>query len=279
MGNIVWLVSYPKSGNTWLRVFLANLVADQPRPLPLAQLPRYADDEARAALYSEAAGRPSTELDPAAICALRPRVHQRIAREARGTVFVKSHNLNGAFEGQPLHDWSVTAGAVCVVRNPLDVAVSMTHHFGLSIDEAIAFLANEETATHNEARWVTQILGSWSTHARSWADAASAKILVLRYEDLLDKPGKAFGKVARLAGLDHDRARVKRAIDHAAFDTLAALERKDGFIEASELTSTRFFRAGRANQWRELLSREQVMRIVADHRVQMQRFGYVPNGY
>lgn len=279
MGNIVWLASYPKSGNTWLRVFLANLVADRGRPLPLAELPRYADDDARAQLYSEAAGRPSTELTPAEVCALRPRVHQRIAREARGTTFVKTHNLNGAFEGHPLHDWTVTAGAVCVVRNPLDVAVSMTHHFGLTVDQAIDFLAEEETATGNEPRWVTQIIGSWSTHVRSWADAASDRIIVLRYEDLLDKPAKHFARVAKLVGLDHDRARVKRAIDHAAFRTVSALEQRDGFIEASELTGARFFRVGRANQWRESLSREQAARIVAAHREQMQRFGYVPAGY
>lgn len=279
MGNIVWLASYPKSGNTWLRAFVANLVANSPDPVPLAHLPRYGDDEARAELYSQAAGRPSTELDAAQICALRPRVQQRIAREAPGTTFVKTHNLNGEFDGHPLHDWSVSAGAVYVVRNPLDVAVSMPHHFGLTVDQSIDFLANEDTASLNERRWVTQILGSWSTNVRSWADAESARILVLRYEDLLAKPAKHFGKVARMLGLDSNPKRVARAIEHSSFATLSGIERRDGFVEASELTNAKFFRVGRANQWREGLTRDQALRIIRRHREVMERFDYVPAGY
>jgi len=62
MGNIVWLASYPKSGNTWLRAFLANLVADAGASVPLADLPQYCEDEARPELFTALAGRPSTEL-------------------------------------------------------------------------------------------------------------------------------------------------------------------------------------------------------------------------
>ena len=76
----------------------------------------------------------------------------------------------------------------------------------------------------------------------------------------------------------HDRGRVERAIRHSGFATLAGMERKDGFVEASG-KGGRFFRQGRANQWRNQLSRDQVARIVADHREQMARFKYVPGGY
>lgn len=279
MGNLFWLASYPKSGNTWLRVFLANLIADRREPLPLAELPHYCDDDARAELYTELAGRPSTELDTQAICALRPRVHELMAARAPRTLFVKSHNYFGGFEDHPLYNLSVTAGAVCVVRNPLDVVVSMSHHFSLTLDQAIDFIADEATATQNEARWVTQLLGSWSTHVQSWADAAGPRILIVRYEDLLDSPKKTFGKVAKLVGMGHETARVARAIEHAGFRTLAGIERRDGFIEASERSTSRFFRAGRANQWRDVLDRAQVERVIASHRTQMERFGYVPAGY
>lgn len=277
MGNIVWLASYPKSGNTWLRAFLANLVADRPTPLALAELPRYCDDEARAELYTQAAGRPSTELDIDVLCALRPAVQAGLAAAARGTLFVKTHNYWGGFGDHPLHNPRVTAGGICVVRNPLDVAVSMTHHFGLSVDEAIDYLANDDTATENEARWVSQLLGSWSTHVASWAGIEHPGFLVVRYEDLLEKPAKTFAKVARLVGVS-DRARIERAIRHAGFDTLAKLERRDGFVEASEKTDARFFRVGRAQQWRQALDRDQVTRLVAGHRAQMARFKYLPPG-
>jgi len=278
MGNIVWLASYPKSGNTWVRAFLANLIANRTEPVPLAELVRYAEDEANPDLFSALAGRPSAELGIDEIAALRPRVHAEIARRASGTRFVKTHNMAGRFDGHPLHDWSVSAGAIVVVRNPLDVAVSMTHHFGLGLDEAIDRLADDNVATANDALFVSQILGSWSTHVKSWADMANDSVLVLRYEDLLEKPAKHFAKVARLVGLGQDRARVDRAVRHAGFQSLSGLEKKHGFAEASG-KGARFFRKGRVNEWREALSREQVQRVIDAHREQMQRFGYVPPGY
>ncbi|HXD83760.1 MAG TPA: sulfotransferase domain-containing protein, partial [Rudaea sp.] len=89
MGSILWLASYPKSGNTWLRAFLANLVANRRDPVPLAELPRYCEDEALPELYARRAGRPSTELDMEQIAALRPLVHADIAARHPGIVFVK----------------------------------------------------------------------------------------------------------------------------------------------------------------------------------------------
>ena len=253
MGNIVWLASYPKSGNTWLRAFLANLVADAGGPVPLADLPQFCDDEARPELFSALAGRPSTELTFDEICALRPRVHADIAARSPGTRLVKTHNCAGFVGSHPLHNASVTAGAIYVVRNPLDVAVSMAHHFGLDVDAAIERLGDDRVATANDTLFVTQMLGSWSHHVASWADLASARILVLRYEDLIADPVAQFSRAAGLLGLGGDRGRIERAVANASFETLASLERSEGFAEASG-KSTRFFREGRPDQWREVLT-------------------------
>ena len=277
MGNIVWLASYPKSGNTWLRAFLANLIANRLAPVPLAELPSYGRLEAEPELYSRIAGRPSTELDFAELCALRPQVHAAIGAAAMKTVFVKTHSMAGAIDGVPLLTPQVSAGSIYVVRNPLDVAISMSHHFGIDQDAAIDYLNNENSATENSEMFVTEFLGSWSQHVKSWADLESERILILRYEDLLDKPAKWFGKVARMVGTE-DRARIERAIRHSDFRALAEMEKRDGFVEVP-IKGKRFFRAGRSNQWREKLSREQVARIIKAHREQMQRFGYVPGGH
>lgn len=278
MGNIVWLASYPKSGNTWLRAFLANLIANRSQAVALAELSKYGALEADPELYSRIAGRPSTELDFDQLCALRPHVHAAIAAASAKTVFVKTHSMAGALADVPLHTPAVTAGAIYVVRNPLDVVISMSHHFAIDLDTAIAYLADDRAATENGELFTTEFLGSWSLHVKSWADMEGDRILVLRYEDLLAKPIKWFGKVARLVGLDADRSRVERAIAHADFRSLASMERRDGFLEVP-IQGKRFFRSGRNNQWREALTRVQVDRIIARHREQMQRFGYVPAGY
>ena len=151
MGNIVWLASYPKSGNTWIRAFLANLIANRSDPVPLNDLSHYSEDEARPELFAAVAGKPSVDLSVDEILALRPDVHATIAANARGTRFVKTHNHAGLLDGHPLHNMTVTAGAIYVVRNPLDVAVSMTHHFGLTIDQAIERLGNEQVAFSENA--------------------------------------------------------------------------------------------------------------------------------
>lgn len=281
MGNIVWLASYPKSGNTWMRAFLANLIANRTTPLRPDEMREYDDAEAAAGRFAELAGKSNTELTHAELAALRVPVQALLAERARGTRVVKTHNFNGSFDGHPLINWQVTAGAIYLVRNPLDVVVSMTHHYGLTLDAAIERLADARVATVNDALFASQFIGDWSAHVGSWADVAARapdKVIVLRYEDLLDKPMKHFAKAAKLIGLGQDRARIERAVQHAGFQTLSALEKQYGFVEAVD-EKTRFFFRGRANQWREALSREQVQRIVATHREQMQRFKYVPAGF
>ncbi|MGN6313921.1 MAG: sulfotransferase domain-containing protein [Rhodanobacteraceae bacterium] len=280
MGNIVWLASYPKSGNTWLRAFLANLIANRADPLKPSEIRNYTEEEAKADRFSELAGRPNTQLDADELAALRTQVHALIAQRAQGTRLVKTHNLCGSFNGHALFNWQVSAGAIYVVRNPLDVAVSMTHHFGLSADEAIDRLGDDRVASANDELFVSHIMGSWSTHVSGWADMAQrapGKVLLLRYEDLLEKPAKNFGKAAKLIGVQ-DKARIERAVKHASFGTLSTLEKREGFVEAVD-EKTWFFHKGRANQWRDVLSRDQIARVVHDHREQMARFKYLPAGF
>jgi hypothetical protein len=278
MGNICWLASYPKSGNTWLRVFLANMIADRGEPVPLRELPRFSDDEALPEDYTALAGRPSSELSLHEIACLRPKVHARIAARHQGTAFVKTHNMAGSFDGYPLHDMDVTVAAIYVVRNPLDVVLSMSDHFGVDIDAAIESMASDDTGTANDSLHVSQVLGSWSRHVSGWTNQAGPRVLVVRYEDLLERPAKTFGKVVKLLNLSADRARMDRAIKHSGFSTLVEMERKDGFVEASG-KGGRFFRHGRSHQWREGLKREQVAAIVGRHREQMARYKYLPPGH
>lgn len=277
MGNILWLASYPKSGNTWIRAFLANLVANRPTPLPLSELPNYGRLEADPELYTRLAGKPSTQLNFDELCALRPQVAAAIVAEAPRTVFVKTHSMAGVHDGTPLITPQGTAGAIYVVRNPLDVVISMSHHFAIDLDAAIDYLGDDRAATENSHLFVTEFLGSWSHHVKSWADGESDRVIIVRYEDLIEKPAKAFGRVAKLVGVD-DRARISRAIDHSSFAALSGMEKRDGFVEVP-IKGKRFFRSGKINQWREALTRDQVKRISDRHREQMQRFKYVPAGY
>ena len=277
MGNIVWLASYPKSGNTWLRAFIYNLVEKPAQPGHIAVLPDYFESESVPRWYLPLlGGKTLQECSDEEIIALKSTVHRRIAASRpRGSIFTKTHNRFGSFNGYPLHDISVMAGAVYVVRNPLDVVLSTADHFGLSIDETIDFMANEETGTPSDMENVVSFLGSWSSHVESWTHKDHQSIVVVRYEDLLDKPLKAFGQVAKLLGLGKDKNAIKRAIRFSSFNELKKQETREGFVERSP-SSKSFFRKGRKNQWVDELNDEQVARIVEQHREQMDRFNYVP---
>lgn len=279
MGNICWIASYPKSGNTWLRAFIANYLVNQPRPVDLNALYQHSQGEARAERYSRfVPGGDTTALDLEEICAIRPLVHADMAHEAQGTIFVKTHNFHGAFRNRPLHNAAVTSGAIYVVRNPLDVAISLAHYFNFTIDQAIDFMAEELIGTMNEANHVPQVISSWSINVCSWTEPPSPSVLVVRYEDLLEKPVKAFRKVVALMGLPRDDARLRRAISFTSFRQMRAQEVSGGFVERHEEASS-FFRIGRKDQWREQLSEEQVARLVSQHHEQMERFRYLPPGY
>ncbi len=277
MGNIVWLATYPKSGNTWLRAFLYNLIEQPSKPGRIAILTDYFESESDPRWYIPMlAGKSPEECDDEEIISLKSAVHRQIAASRpRGSIFTKTHNRFGKFNGHPLHNVSVMSAAIYIVRNPLDVVLSTADHFGLAVDDAINFMANEETGTPSNMENMVSFLGSWSNHVESWTGKPHKQVVVVRYEDMLDKPLKAFGQVARLLGRGKDKNGIKRAIQFSSFAELKKQEMDTGFIECSQ-NSKKFFRKGRKNQWVDELSDAQVERIVESHRQQMQRFKYIP---
>ena len=170
----------------------------------------------------------------------------------------------------------MTAGAIYIVRNPLDVAISFAHHLGLSVDETIAIMGRQNAEMEVSEEVVHEVLGSWSQHVSSWTRKPHRTIYVMRYEDMLAEPERTFGALARHLLIAPTPAQLADAIDRSSFDKLRAQEKTDGFREKSK-KAERFFREGRAGQWKEILTPQQVAKIAKDHGDQMARFGYLPD--
>ena len=277
MGAIIWLASYPKSGNTWARAFLHNLLVKDDKPVDINALDSFCLGESKGAYYNQLDPRPLTELSDKEVAELRLKVHELLTTASPDSVFVKTHNYLGEWEEVPLVNMECTAGAIYILRNPLDVTISFSHHFGITIDETIEQMANLEMGTPTTLTSVRQVYGSWSSNVKSWTQQPNSAVHVLRYEDMTMKPFKACRDMARFLGLNPPRKRLQRAIEFSSFKVLKAQEEKHGFVERS--AHARFFRAGKMGQWRGVLSEEQVATIVSHHREQMERFGYVPKGY
>ena len=278
MGALIWLASYPKSGNTWMRVFLHNLLRNPPAPIQVGEIESFTLGDAQASWYSKFTDKNAGDLTSDDLAALRPKVHQAMMSAHPDSVFVKTHSFLGDNCGVPLITMECTAGAIYILRNPLDTVLSFADHFGVSIGEAIDAMAREEAVTTASHTNVMEFVNSWSNHVKSWTQASHSGLLAVRYEDMLDDPVKTFTKVAGFLGLRPPRARILKAIRFSSFKELRKQEDATGFKERSE-HSAKFFRSGKKNQWRQKLSEDQVRRIVDCHREQMAKFGYLPKGY
>ncbi len=274
MTNILWLASYPKSGNTWLRAFLANYRADGEDAFDINRLPEISYSDARRRYYAEVAVGDASALDGPALAKLRPAVHRLLASAQPGRVLVKTHARYGAVDGVPAITAEVTWGAIVIVRNPLDMVVSFADHYGLPLDNAIKATAFPALDLKPGAETVRQRIGDWSGHVRSWLAAPGLNRLVVRFEDLAAAPQAAFGKVVAFLGEPVDVARLDRAIERSAFDSLQAQERERGFVERAK-SSQRFFRTGSVGGWRRVLSRPHVEMVIASHQAMMRQMGYL----
>jgi hypothetical protein len=277
--GIVWIASYPKSGNTWIRAFLHNLTRilnGETGAQDINEMARFSTWELDKKRYAHFLGfDPDNAIHRAEIAATRHAVHQEIADSAEGLIFIKTHNCLVIDRGHPTINFGVTSGAVYVVRNPLDVAISYAHHAGSTIDKAIEQMALTDTETAGKEGAIYEVLGSWSQHVWSWTRQPNPAIHVMRYEDMLDDPMRAFGALARHLLLAPRRRQLERAIERSSFTRLKAQEREKGFRERPPHADQDFFREGRAGQWKDVLTDTQVARLVRDHAEQMHRFGYM----
>jgi hypothetical protein len=277
--GIVWVASYQKSGNTWTRAFLHNLarmMAGEDDEQDINRMGAFSTWENARGFYTDALGFEPGEAHKAQIAAARHAVQRRIADAHDDLVFVKTHHALVHDRGHTTINFAVTSGAVYIVRNPLDVAISFAHHLDVDIDHSIAVMAEMGAESPVTDRAVHEVFGSWSQHVQSWTRKPHRTIRVVRYEDILADPVAVFGGLAAHLRLGASDDQIVEAVKRSSFERLQAQEAEKGFSERY-FSDQRFFREGRAGQWRDQLTRSQIDRIVRDHGEQMARFGYLPD--
>jgi hypothetical protein len=277
--NIIWLASYPKSGNTWVRVLLHNLLREMNEPdceaLDINRLRETIAWEVPAAPYARLLGKPVSDASDREIAEVRPRVQAKLAAGRPQPFLVKTHLCLGNDWETPTINLDATLAAVYIVRNPLDVAISYAHHSAISIDAMIAGMATSGLKTPGVGNNVYEILGSWSEHVASWVGLSKRPVHILRYEDLLANPMRPLGTLARFLGLEPDDDQLRAAIAKSSFAEMCRQEAENGFRERPP-TAKVFFREGCAGQWRDVLTPAQITEIIRGHEPIMQRFGYLP---
>jgi aryl sulfotransferase len=274
-GGICWLASYPKSGNTWFRAVYA--AAASGADIDINRLPAGTVPASRE-LLDDALGLATTDLTCAEIEVLRPRADEVTAPAEGPPQLRKVHDVFAlGATGEPIVSVAASVGAIYVVRDPRDVAVSMARFVDGPPERVVAAMGNPAATLGRVAggigRHVEQRAGSWSEHVLSWLDQRRLPVCLLRYEDALVDPVGTFEPALRFAGLAPAAAEVETAVRRASFGVLAGQEQRNGFRERLR-PHARFFRRGVAGGWRDELPAELADRIVADHGAVMARLGY-----
>jgi len=278
MGNIIWLASYPKSGNTWMRILLTNYLRDADEPAEINSLDGGPIASARHA-FDENVGVEASDLTDEEIERYRPFVCEQMSDAAKDTLYLKVHDAFTYTEhGYPLISKRATRGVLYLIRNPLDVAVSFAHHSHCSVDKMVRAMGRDDYSVvaaperlHSQLR---QRLLTWSGHALSWIDEPGMEVHVVRYEDMKADTVGTFTGVVRFLGLDDDPARIRKAADFSRFDRVQQQEQEHGFVEKLPKPDS-FFQKGEVGSYREQLTSELIEKLVADHGQTMKRFGYL----
>lgn len=256
----VWIASYPKSGNTWVRFLL----------------------------YSAIYGPPSRSID---IARRIPDIHRPTPTEppTQGPSLAKTHFLLS--ESHPGID--ETIGAIHIIRNPRDVLLSALHYHKLSKDRILGISSRRFATAFIEhagnPEWLKPF-GTWSEHARSWRETDRFETLALRYEDIKADPRAALDRMIDYLGLEVTPARRDAAVRASSFESMRELERREKdenpaedlrgrlFVGTPRATNRGlyFINKGATNQSLEPIAPGLDARFDAAFRDELRRYGYAP---
>jgi len=275
--KILWLASYPKSGNTWFRAFLTALINDG--KVDINQMASDGIFSSRET-FDMATDIDSRDLYDDEAKLMVADVYRRIATEKNSLSIIKIHDFFGPDpEGNNLVPGDVTQCAIYFIRNPLDIAASLANHMDFSIGEAINMLNNDSATMANQANNLnknpqfTQFLSSWSDHVNSWTLRPKFPVCAIRFEDMLADTFNTFSKILNFIGWEYSDSQIKNAITATSFEILNRQETQKGFKEKSNVSPV-FFRSGKMGKWQEELNVNQISKIITINKQVMNKYQY-----
>tara|TARA_B100000900_G_C20440645_1_gene658890 strand:- start:51 stop:878 length:828 start_codon:yes stop_codon:yes gene_type:complete len=275
MHKNIFLASYPKSGNTWLRSIIGNFYnfdkefsLNDLKSIPLLSIKKH---------FSEFENKVYINNDDLHF----DWVSQNIIK-CQNILNKKTNHLNifktHSVRHKNFTNETVNAGFIYIVRDPRDIIVSLKNFSGKEIDKTIdEFLFSKSLMiTTNGAQ---ELLSTWELNIQSWLNYSSVPRLIIKYEDLKLNPKETIlnikdflNKIHRLNISLRDQD-IDKIIENTNFNNLKKLEYKNGFDEAT--IHSKFFRSGTSNQWKNILSHSQAKLIEKNLKSLMKYFNYI----
>tara|TARA_B100001121_G_scaffold45398_1_gene38930 strand:- start:1313 stop:2149 length:837 start_codon:yes stop_codon:yes gene_type:complete len=256
---IIWIASYPKSGNTYLRSFIASYFFSKDGKfnfddlLNIQQFPNIK--------FSKFKPETKEEASKSWI------FNQNNFFDRSRLTFLKTHNSLLKYSGNKFTSKNETIGGIYIVRDPRNIVTSLTHHYSLSYKDAIGYMIDKNSGlmdiSHNNDHSNFTFLSSWSNHYTSWLNHKEFEVLFIKYEDLEDNKTEIFSKIInfinKLIKNNHDinERKLLNSIKSTNFNNLKNKELNEGFEESvySKITGKKinFFNLGFNNRWQKIL--------------------------
>jgi Sulfotransferase domain len=278
--KILWLASYPKSGNTWFRAFLSALMNNGEVEINKLKTGGMFSSRETFDSLTDISSRDLYDTEAKSMIA---DVYRNIAAETDALSIIKVHDaFECDAEGKNIIPEDVTHCALYFIRNPLDIAGSLANHMPFSIEEAVDMLNDNKACmayqpdNFNKNIQLSQHLSCWSGHVNSWTSKPSFPVCVIRYEDMLSDTFETFDKGLKFIGWHYHPHEIINAIAKTGFDELSKQEEEKGFYEKAN-KSPKFFRTGTMGNWEKELSPEQVNRIIQKNKSMLDKYQYLNN--
>ena len=279
---IVWISSYPKSGNTWVRGFIASLLYTNSGENNFSKLEKIKQFPTRKLFKNFVDNFQNiNEVSKNWVNV------QNFINLDNKIKFLKTHHTNCSIGKFNFTDDENTIGVIHIVRDPRNVITSIKNHYSFDDQAALKFVTNVHTeireANSNDFRTWT-LLSNWSNHYKSWVKSKNFRKLIVRYEDFEKKKYETFRGIVEFTNTllnkteKINEVKLERAIETTNFNVLKNKEKNEGFEEAAfskdEKGKKIFFNLGFNNRWKKLLKKEIRERIEIEFNKEMKELGY-----
>ena len=277
---IIWIVSYPKSGNTWVRSFLSAYYYSKDGDFNFKLLKNIEQ-------YPQKKFLKKSINKPADISSYWKTSQEEIIKN-KEIKFFKTHNSLLSINGNDFTSEKYTLGAIYIIRDPRNVVTSLKNHFALNYEESLKFMLNERKFIHDQREKDYSdfhFLSSWSNHYKSWLNEKSFRKIIIKYEDLEKNTYKTFEElVTFINSLSNIKKKISKkiiqnCIESTSLEKLKQKEKISGFSESitSNFSNKKidFFHLGPKNKWEKILPIELHEKINKTFEKDLKFFKYI----
>ena len=279
---IIWLASYPKSGNTWVRSIVSSLLYSDDGIFNFELLKNIQQFPEKKFLKDFVKNfNDFDEIKRNWILA------QEKINLAENINLLKTHQGKYTVGEDNFTNNENTSGVIYIVRDPRNLVQSISNHFTLSIEEAQNFLLSPQIIG-NGKNWndkkdgLYNLLGKWNDHYRSWT-RNKQNLLIIKYEDLLNNTELELERLIkfleRFLSFETNKSKKQNIIKTTSFENLKQLERKGLFKEnvlnKKTKSEVNFFHLGPENKWQKILDDKIKLKIEENFRDEMKELGYI----